>query len=109
MFITAIVSVLLLGIRLAVNAFPTVQLRQSAPAGITPPTLEEFSLQMSVDGAYVSLNAVSNGTGDLVLQGGDMSIYPGSPGNYAVLTATLLLSSTNHLGTFLVTRLIHNI
>ncbi|ROV98676.1 hypothetical protein VMCG_06759 [Cytospora schulzeri] len=68
---------LLLGLSAAATAFPTVQHRQTP--GVTPPTSDEFSLEMAVNGVYVSLTAVSNGTGDLILQGGNVSVYPGTP------------------------------
>ncbi|KUI54230.1 hypothetical protein VP1G_01606 [Cytospora mali] len=68
---------LILGLSAAVNAFPTLLQRQTPE--VTPPKDEEFSLAMSVNGTYVSLTAVSNGTGDLVLQSGRLSVYPGTP------------------------------
>ncbi|KAK4499825.1 hypothetical protein PRZ48_008011 [Zasmidium cellare] len=53
---------------------------QAHSAG-TPPKDQEFGLAMKVDGSLVSLNAVSNGsTGGLVLQGGRLSVFPGTPG-----------------------------
>ncbi|CAJ2512064.1 Uu.00g076890.m01.CDS01 [Anthostomella pinea] len=62
----------------------------AAPQAITvarqsPPTDEEFGLTMTVNGAYVSLNAVSNGTEDLILEAQRLSVYPGTP---AYLTGT---------------------
>lgn len=51
--------------------------------GAVPPKDMEFGLVMKVDGTFVSLNAVSNGTvGNLVLQGQRLSAYPGTPGTY---------------------------
>lgn len=77
--LSTIPSVLLgLYILVAVDAFSGTQHRQTPE--VTPPTSDEFSLQMSVNGIYYSLTAVSNGTGDLVLQGGDLGDYPGTPG-----------------------------
>ncbi|ROV88412.1 hypothetical protein VSDG_09222 [Cytospora chrysosperma] len=47
---------------------------------------------MSVNNIYVSLTAVANGTGDLVLQGGDPGVYPGTPA-YVNTSST----STGHI------------
>lgn len=52
----------------------------------TPPKDQEFSLAMQVDGTYVSLTATYNGTSDIVLKAGRMSVYPGTPG----MSTTLL-------------------
>lgn len=82
----SIILSVFLGLLVVVNAFPALQHKQTR--GVTPPTSDEFSLQMSVDGKYVSLTAVSNGTGDLVLQGGDVSVYPGTPGTLTPVHAT---------------------
>ncbi|CAK3849142.1 Hypothetical predicted protein [Lecanosticta acicola] len=60
------------------SALPAPQ--SGSTVGAQPDKSSEFSLAMTVDGSFVSLTAVSNGTsGSKVLQAGRLSVYPGSP------------------------------
>lgn len=61
------------------SALPAPQ--SGSASGVTPPKDQEFALAMKVEGALVSLNAVSNGTAnEFVLSAERPSVYPGTPG-----------------------------
>jgi streptogramin lyase len=75
------IKALIIALVSAAAALPAPQSGSAIDA--TPAQSAEFALLMKVDGSFVSLNAVNNGTiGNLVLEAGRLSVYPGTTGKY---------------------------
>lgn len=51
----------------------------------SPSRKDEFTLAMAVNGTYIALEAVSNGTEDMVLMAQLLAHSPGTPGTLSAL------------------------